>query len=80
MSREWVWHGKRKVQVYGVVRVDDYLEGEDAITVMEVLPTPGEAKAEVERLNLLNADKHCHYFYLATRFYPDGRVGEATPG
>lgn len=75
MGREWVWHGKRKVQVYAVVRVDDLVEGDEGIMVTQVLPTLDEATAEVERLNLANADKPYHYFSLTTRFYPEGRAG-----
>jgi hypothetical protein len=62
-----------KVQVYAVVRVDDYLEGEDAITVREILPTMEEAIKEVDRLNQLNGPKGAHYFWQATNYFSNGR-------
>ena len=46
------------------------------ITVTSVVPTLEEAAAEVDRLNALNADKGATYFWMATRYYPDGRGNE----
>jgi hypothetical protein len=43
------------------------------ITVKEVLPTWDEAEREVERLNLLNANKGCIYFVSHVRYFPEGR-------
>lgn len=62
-----------KVQVYAVVRIDDYLEGEAEITVKEILPTMEKAIKEVDRLNQLNSSKGAHYFWQTTRYFPDGR-------
>jgi hypothetical protein len=70
-----------KVQVYAVVRLDDYQETDDprlTVTVKEILPTLEEAEAEVARLNKLNEQKHCRYFCQTTRFFPHGR--RASPG
>jgi hypothetical protein len=63
-----------KVQVYAVVRVDEYSSGRDAITVKEVLPTIEAAEKEVERLNELNRDKGSYYFWQTTRYFPEGRA------
>ena len=46
---------------------------EESIVIKEALPSEGEAEFEVERLNRLNSDKECSYFYQQARFYPDGR-------
>lgn len=62
-----------RIQVYAVVRVDDSKLTEDAITVKEILPTMEEASHEAERLNMLNGDKAVHYFWQATRYFPEGR-------
>jgi hypothetical protein len=62
-----------KVQVYAVVRIDDYQEGEAAITVKEILPTMEEAIKEVDRLNKLNSSKGAHYFWQSTNYFADGR-------
>jgi hypothetical protein len=71
----------RKIQVYAVVRLDIFSgNAEDAVTVKEVVPTLEEAAAEVQRLNLLNSDKNCRYFWLATRYFPDGRARLAVSG
>jgi hypothetical protein len=62
-----------KVQVYAVVRIDEFLSRRDAITVKEILPTLEQAEKEVERLNELNRDKGCYYFWQAARYFPEGR-------
>jgi hypothetical protein len=69
----------RKVQVFAVIRVDDFTSGDNALAVPEIVPTQAEAEAEVARLSELNRDKECHYFWLATRFYPDGRSATVGP-
>ena len=65
-----------KVQVFAIIRLDDYSNIEDGITVKEVVPTLEEAIREVERLNGLNADKGSRYFWRTTRFFPQGRKEE----
>ncbi|MDQ3707848.1 MAG: hypothetical protein M3387_00800 [Actinomycetota bacterium] len=72
-----------KVQVHAVVRHDRF-HGQDvdiatSITVVEVLPTKDQALAEVQRLNALNADKGCEYFWTPTRYWPEGRSTEPDP-
>ena len=66
-------------QVYAVIRVDnigDIVDRTNALTlinVKEILPSQEDAEVEVERLNILNGDKGVHYFWQATRYFPDGR-------
>ena len=67
---------EQKIQVYAVIRVDDYAILEDSVTVKEVLPTMDQAAEEVERLNRLNKDKQAHYFWQTTRYFPRGRKVE----
>lgn len=89
-SDEWIWHGKRKRQVCAVVRIDlDWLKAEEpgehasdglqGVTITEVLPTPEEAAAETDRLNTLNSDKRYAYYWMTTRYYPEGRPGAGGP-
>lgn len=61
-----------KVQVYAVIRIDEYSSIRDSITVKEILPTMEQAEREVERLNRLNRDKSSYYFWQATRYFPEG--------
>ena len=63
----------KKVHVYAVLRVDEYIAGDQGITVKEILPTMEEAIQEVERLNQLNRGKECHYFWCIGRYFPEGR-------
>lgn len=69
-------------QLYAVVRFDH--QNGDAlsrlmddpgmyITVKEILPTLDDAEREVQRLNALNAEKGCTYFWQVTRYFKDGR-------
>lgn len=58
--------------VYAIIRVDrdDGISGisnRDRITVKKVVRLKERAEQEVERLNKLNADKGCEYFYQLTR-------------
>jgi hypothetical protein len=50
------------------------------ITVQSVLPTEEEAVKEVKRLNALNASKGATYFWMTTRYYPQGRNVETAEG
>ena len=60
--------------VYAIVRLDSFKESsENSVTVKEIVSTQAMAEAEVERLNELNADKHCKYFWQVTRLFPVGR-------
>ena len=71
----------RKIQVYAVLRWDDYRTEkiEDSVTVKEILPTWEEAVAEVSRLNGLNKEKGCRYFCQTTRYFPEGRKDDIAP-
>ena len=67
---------KKRIQVFAIIRVDNYQSIEDAITVKEILPTIEEASEEVERLNKLNDAKGARYFWQATRYFPEGRKAD----
>jgi hypothetical protein len=59
--------------------VKDLLSG---ITVTQVLHSAEEAASEVRRLNALGAERphvpQAHtYYWMATRYFPDGRAGTA---
>ena len=75
------------VTVFAVVRVDPGYDqrdlatsesgpgimfGEFDVTVKEVVATAEEAVREVARLNELNSDKGCRYFWTGTRYFSDG--------
>jgi hypothetical protein len=57
--------------VYAILRFDEpayvHVPIEDRVTVTRVVPDLASAKAEVERLNALNASKRCHYVWKTTR-------------
>lgn len=56
--------------VFAIVRVDTYstaVPPHTAITVTKIVWTQVDAEAEVSRLNQLNADKKCIYFWQITR-------------
>jgi len=62
-------------QVYAVIRVDGPVEGPHHkinITVKEIVRSIEIASSEVARLNVLNADKGCWYFWTTTRLFADG--------
>ena len=44
------------------------------VTVKEIVTAQQSAEAEVERLNKLNAEKSCRYFWQQTRFVDDDHV------
>jgi hypothetical protein len=46
--------------------------GEYSYAVKEVVLTAELAQQEVDRLNLINTDKNCRYFWEGTHFFPDG--------
>ena len=60
-----------KTPAYAIVRIDGVIQpvGElvDRVTVVKVVLTQSVAEAEAGRLNLLNADKDCTYFWQTTR-------------
>jgi hypothetical protein len=42
------------------------------VTIKEIVLSESEARAEVERLNALNAAKGCRYYWQQTRLFSDG--------
>jgi len=46
--------------------------GPSNVSVKEVVTTAEEARREVIRLNALNAEKGCRYFWQATHIFLDG--------
>jgi hypothetical protein len=66
----------RRIPVFAIVRVDlDVVTPDLAVAIKEVVPTLQDAEPEVQRLNLLNSEKNCRYFWRATRYFPDGSAG-----
>jgi hypothetical protein len=56
--------------VYPIVRVDTPLDPKDLqskITVVKVMTSQAAVDAEVSRLNQINANKSCTYFYCTSR-------------
>lgn len=58
--------------VFAIVRFDRFLEQENSFTVKEIVRTQEDAESEVKRLNEVNADKDCTYFWQTTRLFPPG--------
>jgi hypothetical protein len=58
--------------VYAIVRFDRSLEQQNSFTVKEIVRTEEDAESEVKRLNEVNADKDCTYFWQTTRLFPPG--------
>jgi len=63
--------------VYPIVRIDTPFDlcGDPAnqITVVKVLISQIAAETEVLRLNQINAEKGCKYFYSISRLIDDGQ-------
>lgn len=59
------------IHVYAIIRVEqDASPGEpfaNWIKVKTIVATLEKAIAEVDRLNMLNSDKGCHYFWQVTK-------------
>ncbi len=56
--------------LFAIVRVDEFQSNapwNNRITVKEIVTTEEEARHEVERLNGLNQEKGCVYFWQVTR-------------
>ena len=64
---------REKLQVYAVIRIDEFDSVEDSVAVTAILPTLEEAISEVARLNELNKDKGAYYFWRTTRYFPNGK-------
>jgi len=59
--------------VYAIVRFDRFVQSsEDSFTVIEIVGAQAIAESEVKRLNEVNADKDCAYFWQTTRLFPPG--------
>jgi hypothetical protein len=59
--------------VYAIIRFDRFSElSELSFTVKEVVATREIAESEVKRLNEVNAEKDCTYFWQVTRLFPPG--------
>ena len=64
---------KPSEHVYAIVRFDrDMQSWENSFTVKEIVRTQDIAESEVKRLNEVNADKNCLYFWQTTRLFPFG--------
>jgi hypothetical protein len=56
---------------FAIIRIDlDVPKDEDRVSVKCVVRTEEVAMSEVERLNRVNADKSCRYFWQYTRVEP----------
>lgn len=59
-------------QVFAVIRQDLFhTEIENQFYITKVLMTAADAEAEVQRLNQVNADKECRYYWQETRLFRD---------
>jgi hypothetical protein len=57
-------------QVFVILRADAYEEGESVVehvSVKKVVLEEGRAKEEVDRLNTLNSEKGCRYYFEVAR-------------
>jgi hypothetical protein len=52
--------------VFAIIRVDTDAPEEHAVTVEQVVRELTTAEAEISRLNALDGDKGCGYFWQAT--------------
>ena len=59
---------KPSEHVYAIVRFDRFADSpENSFTVKEIVRSQAVAESEVNRLNEVNADKDCTYFWQTTR-------------
>ena len=59
--------------VYAIVRFDRFQDSaEHSFTVKAIVRSRDIAELEVKRLNEVNADKDCTYFWQITRLFPSG--------
>jgi len=64
---------KPNEHVYAIVRFDRFQHSkEHSFTVKEIVRSQDIAELEVKRLNEVNADKDCTYFWQTTRLFPFG--------
>ena len=50
------------------------------VTVTSVVPSAEAAIEEVDRLNRLNGAKGARYYWVATRYYPEGKTRDDQGG
>lgn len=50
------------------------------VTVTSVVPSAEAAIEEVDRLNRLNSAKGARYYWMATRYYPEGKARDDQGG
>lgn len=73
MTREPAPHARYE-HLYVVLRVDDFSSAdlvEERVAAVSAHLSIAGAQAEAERLNVLAADKRCHYAVLTTRLKDD---------
>jgi hypothetical protein len=67
-------NGRNPRHVYAVLRLDEFqgleVPLDHKVTVKKIVWSEAVARAEVERLNQLQAGKGCLYFYQVTRLDP----------
>ena len=73
------WLQKPSSRIFIVLRLDAGISGEPGVTVKEAVFDEETAASEVQRLNLLTADRGVHYFYQATRLFPPGYSAGSPP-
>ncbi len=73
--------------VYAIMRIDTYpgvpedqIRVEDQVTVKEVVWSQALAEREVARLNRINAEKGCRYFWRTTRLFSPGQSAGSSAG
>ena len=68
--------------VFAIVRVDSFhhhdATAEDTITVKKIVLSRQLAEEEVARLNALNRDKGCRYFWQITRLERTGELADVS--
>ena len=68
---------KERDEVFAILRWDGFHGPNTApqvlVTVKEVVRSQALAEAEVARLSALNEAKGMHYWWEATRLFPEGR-------
>jgi hypothetical protein len=74
--------GETMNQAFAIVRVDKFQEStvapENKITVKKIVWDENIARSEVDRLNAINKEKNCSYFWQVTRV-EDKRAACANP-
>lgn len=59
---------KQKTQVYAIIRIDNFGSGiKEKVTVKSIVFDIEVAEKEVVRLNKINKDKDCEYYWQTTR-------------